>query len=140
MDNPKYQIAIVVSLVIATALLLAVQPSGLSAVRPVDVGPAKTSTPRTITTLVARPEEPDYREAYRQAIEDVLPLMRSLQARGDTVRLAQLARSVIEVWTELESSYPGAVLDDDVREVIEAWAGRARTPSVRHEPDERLGG
>lgn len=127
------------SLVVATALLLAWQPPGLSAVRPVVVRPAETSVPTSITAVVSGAEEPDDRAAYRQAIEDVLPLMRSLQARGDTARLAQLARSVVEVWTELESSHPETVLDDDMREVIEAWAGTG-APSRRRESNERMGG
>jgi hypothetical protein len=130
MNNLKYRIAIVASLVVASALLLAVRPPGLNAVRPGEVRPAKTSVPRNITAVVSGAEEPDDRAAYRQAIEDVIPLMRSLHARGDTARLAQLARSVVEVWTELESSYPETVLDEDMRVVIEAWAGTG-APSRR---------
>ena len=67
-----------------------------------------------------------------------MPLMRSLQARGDTVRLAQLARSVIAVWNELDSVYPDAVPDDAWREVIQEWAANARVPSRRDEPAGRL--
>lgn len=42
---------------------------------------------------------------YRQAIEDVLPLLASLQARGDTLRYARVAGSVIAVWEEMRSIY-----------------------------------
>jgi hypothetical protein len=60
--------------------------------------------------------------ARRQAIEDVLPLMRSLQARGDSVRLARLARSVLTVWSELDSLQAAPALDEDLRKRVEIWA------------------
>ena len=99
--------------------------------------PATASAPPEIAGLVSEPEAPNDQSAYRQAIEDVLPLMRSLHARGDSVRLAQLARSVIEVWTELESVQPEAVLDDELREMVESWAGRDRGAALRDEPERR---
>jgi hypothetical protein len=52
--------------------------------------------------------------------------MASLQARGDTVRFAQVARSVIAVWEEMRSIYletaprqavrerPGSSLDEPI--------------------------
>ncbi len=75
---------------------------------------------------LAGPDLADRLAPYRQAIEDVLPLMASLQARGDTVRFAQVARSVIAVWEEMRSIYletaprqavrerPGSSLDEPI--------------------------
>jgi hypothetical protein len=138
MSTGKYQIAIATAGFVATALLLAVQPLSLSAGRAADVGPVKAAAVRgDIAEGLAEPEPADDVAAYRQAIEDVLPLMRSLQARGDTARLAQLARSVIEVWNELDTINPQAVPDHSLREVIEDWAGRDRATSRRQEPAER---
>jgi hypothetical protein len=60
---------------------------------------------------------------YRQAIEDVLPLMASLQARGDTLRYAQVANSVIAVWEEMQSICLEAVQHESIRERLEDLYG-----------------
>ncbi len=138
MSTSNYKIAIATAGFVATALLLAVQPLSLSAGRVADVGPVTAAAVRgDIAEHLAEPEPADDVAAYRQAIEDVLPLMRSLQARGDTARLAQLARSVIEVWDELDTINPQAAPDHALREVIEDWAGRDRATARWREPAER---
>jgi hypothetical protein len=139
MKTKTYRMAISASVVLASALILAVQPLSLSAVRAVGSGPTATSAPGDVAGDRSGWQILDGPSAYRQAIEDVLPLMRSLQARGDTVRLAQLARSVIEVWTELESVQPEAVPDAALREEVEAWAGPALATSSQHEAADRAG-
>ena len=136
----RYQIGIVASAFVAAALLLTVQPLALSAGRTVGKRPVATAAiPTDIAEGVSGREPADELRAYRQAIEDVLPLMRSLQARGDTARLAQLARSVIEVWNELNSIDPEAVPDEALHKVIEDWAGRGRMPLEGQQPADRLG-
>jgi len=138
MVKRKYQIAIAAAAFVATTLLVALQPLSLSARRVVDVEAVKrAAVPGDTVAGSSEREPPDYVPAYRQAIEDVLPLMKSLQARRDTVRLAQLARSVLEVWNELGSIDPEAVPDEALREVIEDWAGRDWAFSGRQEPTER---
>ena len=138
MVRRQYQIAIAAAAFVATALLLAVQPLSLSAGRVVDVELVKnTAVPGDVVEGSLEREPLDYVTTYRQAIEDVLPLMKSLQARRDTVQLAQLARSVLEVWNELASIDPEAVPDEALREVIEDWAGRDRALSGRQESAER---
>jgi hypothetical protein len=135
-----YQIAVAAPALLVTALLLAGQPPSLRAGRPDEVQLAANAAFAASGDLAAdlsQPELPDELAAYRQAIEDVLPLMRSLQARGDTVRLAQLARSVIEVWDELESIQPEAMQDGALHEVIAAWASRVPAPSRRQDPADR---
>ena len=139
MKTQKLQVAIAVSLAFAAALLLTIHPLSPNAVRPAQAGPTLTPAVGLVAGEGPGTETPDGGAVYRQAIEDVLPLMRSLQARGDTVRLAQLARSVMEVWSELESVRPEAMPDEALREEIEAWAGRALATSDRLVPAGRSG-
>jgi len=133
MKTQKLYVAIAASVLFASALLLWIQPLSPSAVRPAQPGPTRTAAAPPFAGEGAGTEAPNAAEVYRQAIEDVLPLMRSLRARGDTVRLAQLAYSVIEVWSELESVQPEATPDEALREEIEAWLGHALATSSRRE-------
>jgi hypothetical protein len=139
MNTQKLHVAMAISLVFGSALLLAIQPLSPSAVRPAQAGPTLTPAAGVVAGDEWETGTPDRGSVYYQAIEDVLPLMRSLRARGDTVRLAQLARSVLEVWSELESQRPEAMPDEGLRQEIEAWAGRGLATSDRQEQTDRSG-
>jgi hypothetical protein len=114
----SYPITFAVSALLAAALLLGDRPLGRDAGRAVQAAPATAAS----LAPISRPEGRDEVAARRQAIEDVLPLMRSLEARGDTVRLVQLARSVLTVWSELDALDPTAMSDERLRERVEYWA------------------
>ena len=139
MNPQKLHVLIAVALVFASVLLLAIQPLSPRAVSPAQAGPTLTPAAGGVAGSGWGMETPDEGAVYRQSIEDVLPLMRSLRARGDTLRLAQLARSVMEVWAELESIRPEAKPDAALRQEIEAWAGRPAATSEGQEPAVRSG-
>ncbi len=69
---------------------------------------------REIEALAGQPLK-DRLEPYRQAIEDVTPALRSLEARGDTHRYSALAGSVIAVWSEMLGIYHEAALGSALR-------------------------
>jgi len=117
-----YPTALAVSALIAAALLLADRPLGRGEGNAVQAAATATAS-FPIAADISGPELPDDAVARRRAIEDVLPLMRSLEARGDTLRLVRLARSVLMVWSELDSLHPGALRDERLRQRVEYWAG-----------------
>lgn len=134
----SYQVAFGVSTCLAAALLLGGRPFSPGA------GPAIQAAPATAASLASVAEKGSGLEpaeevaARRRAIEDLLPLMRSLQARGDSVRLARLARSVLTVWSELDS-LQAAPLDGELRKWVENWAAaplafRLQDPDGGSEP------
>lgn len=122
-----YHMAFAVSASVAAALFLAGKPLGRGEGRSVQAAPAPTASIVHIAGSLAGTGLSDEVKVRRQAIEDVLPLLRSLQARGDTVRLVQAAQSVLRVWAELDSLDPLAMPDKDLRRRVESWAGAPLT-------------
>jgi hypothetical protein len=107
---------------LGVALLLGGRPFSRGPGRAIQAAPATAPASASLADRGAAPELAEEVAARRQAIEDVLPLMRSLQARGDSVRLARLARSVLTVWSELDSLQAAPALDEDLRKRVEIWA------------------
>lgn len=130
----SYQVAFGMSTCLAAALLLGGRPFSTGA------GPAIQAAPATAASLASLAEKGSGLEpaeevaARRRAIEDLLPLMRSLQARGDSVRLARLARSVLTVWSELDSLQAVPALDGELRKWVENWAAAPLATSLQ-DPD-----
>lgn len=117
-----YHVAFAMAAGVSAALLLGGKPLGRGEGQGVQAAPAPTASIAHVVGSFSGPERADEVAVLRQAIEDVLPLMRSLQARGDTVRLAQAARSVLRVWAELDSLDPLALPDEALRRRVESWA------------------
>jgi hypothetical protein len=132
----NYYMALAVSACIAAALFLGNRPIGRGADRAAQAAPARMASIAHVAGGLSAPELSSEVAARRQAIEDVLPLLRSLQARGDTVRLARVARSVLRVWAELDSLDPAAVPNEDLRRRIESWAGAQFTVRQPEPADE----
>lgn len=123
----SYYMAVAVSACVGATLLLGVRSIGRGADRAVQGTPAKTTSFARVTAGLSGPELSQEVAVRRQAIEDVLPLLGSLQARGDTVRLALVARSVLRVWAEIDSLDPLAFPDENLRRRVESLAGDTRT-------------
>lgn len=127
----SYEAAFAVSACLVAAVLLGARPFGRDTGRAIQAAPA---TLASSADKVSGPETAEEVAARRQAIEDVLPLMRSLQARNDSVRLARLARSVLTVLDELDSLQTASALDEEFREQVEDWAAAPLVTRPR-EPD-----
>lgn len=130
----SYAVAFGVSACIAVALLLGGRPFSYGAGHAIQAAPAAPASLASIIATGSGPGPAEEVAARRQAIEDVLPLMRSLEARGDSVRLARLARSILAVWNELDSLQAAPALDKELRKRVEDWAA-APLANRGSEPD-----
>jgi hypothetical protein len=138
MNIKRYRALIAVCAVFAMALLLANRPAGNRWIRVTEAVPEPDKEALSIIVAEIQGQRSAHLEhierlvgpgltgclaPYRQAIEDVLPLMASLQARGDTLRYAQVANSVIAVWEEMQSICLEAVQHESIRERLEDLYG-----------------
>jgi hypothetical protein len=141
MNITKHSVLIAICTVFTMAILLANRPTGARWVRVTEtvVTPALPEPDKDVLSIITAeiqgPQSPRLAHVerlagpglterlapYRQAIEDVLPLMASLRARGDTLRYAQVANSVIAVWEEMRSICLEAVQDQSNTQELEGW-------------------